>query len=264
MPTPCRTVVLDATRVSTANGGPWSHEEHEHPDVQVTVHLPAQGASIGAFESSTRIVPSHAPHKGGAASGVASVVFHFTPQMLAGVAEEILGNAQFELRRGDVCDPFIAHVADAALQEISSGFDDSLLLYQMAHLVAGRLLRSYAILPEGTRLVRTRLSARQLSTLREFIESRFDTARGVRQLAAVIGLSPQRFTAVLKASTGLTPHAYMTQLRMMRAGRLLQQGQLTLAEIAFTLGFASQSHFGSVFRRFFGVTPQQYRRRASL
>jgi AraC-like DNA-binding protein len=257
-------VVLDAARVSTATGGPWSHDEHEHPDIQVTVHLPAQGASMGAFESSTRIVPSHAPHKGGAPSGVASVVFHFTPQMLDGVAEEMLGEAHFELHRGDVCDPFIAQVAEAALQEISSCFDDSLLLDQIAHVVAGRLLRSYAILPEGKRLVRTRLTARQLNTLREFIESRFDTAGGVRKLAAVIGLGPQRFTAVLKASMGLTPHAYVTQLRMMRASRLLQQSGLTLAEIALTLGFASQSHFGSVFRRFFGVTPQQYRKRASL
>jgi AraC-like DNA-binding protein len=53
-------------------------------------------------------------------------------------------------------------------------------------------------------------------------------------------------------------------LRIIRAGRLLKQNQLTLSEIALTLGFAGQSHFGTVFRRYLGVTPQDYRRAAHM
>jgi AraC family transcriptional regulator len=86
----------------------------------------------------------------------------------------------------------------------------------------------------------------------------------VRQLGAVIGLGPQRVTALLKASTGLSPHAYVTHLRILSAGRLLRQNHLTLSEVALTLGFAGQSHFGTVFRRYLGMTPRHYRRAAQM
>jgi AraC family transcriptional regulator len=155
-------------------------------------------------------------------------------------------------------------LAEVALEEMAFGVSSSLLLDYITHVLAGRLIRAYVGLPEGHLRARTLLTARQLCTLREFIDSRLDGGTSVRQLGAVIGLGPQRLSALLKASTGLTPHAYVTHLRIVRAGRLLKQGQLTLSEIALTLGFAGQSHFGAVFRRYLGVTPQHYRKVAQM
>jgi AraC-like DNA-binding protein len=259
----CDTVDLETARLSVARGGMSSHEEHEHPEAQITVRLRAQDGYLSGFEPFTRIVPPYCPHKGGGLSGTASLLFHFTPQTLDRTAEEIYGISNFDLRGEKVRDPLILHLAEVALQEIEFGLSNSLLLDYIAHVLAGRLVRAYGGLPRSQRLGRTLLTARQLCRLREFIESRFDTPPTVREIAAVIGLGPQRFTAVLKASTGLTPHAYVTHLRIVSAGRLLKQNQLTLSEIALTLGFAGQSHFGSVFSRYFGVTPKHYRNRAS-
>jgi AraC family transcriptional regulator len=195
---------------------------------------------------------------------VSSVVFHFRPQILEAAADEIYGIPRFDFRGGEVQDPLIVHLAEAALGEMEFGAISSLLLDYITNVVAGRLIRAYAGLPEGQRRRRTLLTPRQLWTLREFVESRLDVGTSVRQLGAVIGLGPQRLTVLLKASTGLTPHAYVTHLRIIRAGRLLKQNQLTLSEIALTLGFVGQSHFGTVFRRYLGVTPQDYRRAAHM
>jgi AraC family transcriptional regulator len=187
-------------------------------------------------------------------------VFHFRPQILEAAADEIYGVPRFELRGGEVQDPVIVHLAEAALREMEFDASSALLLDYIATVLAGRLIRAYADLPQGQGRRRTLLTPRQLRTLREFMESRLDVGTSVRQLGAAIGLGPQRLTAQLKASTGLTPHAYVTHLRIMSASRLLRQNRLTLSEVALTLGFAGQSHFGTVFRRHLGVTPQRYRR----
>lgn len=256
----CQTVILKEASLSAARGGRWFHGEHAHPEAQVTVHLPAHGSRTGVFEPRTRIVPPYAPHTGGWTCGASSVVFHFTPQILEATADEIYGISSFDLRGGGAEDPLMVHLAEAALEEMAFGASSSLLLDYITHVVAGRLIRAYVGLPERHLRARTLLTARQLRTLREFIDSRLEVGTSVRELGAVIGLGPQRLSTLLKASTGLTPHAYVTHLRIVRAGRLLRQSQLTLPEIALMLGFAGQSHFGAVFRRYLGVTPQYYRK----
>lgn len=256
----CHTVTLNEASLSAARGGTWFHKEHEHAEAQVTVHLPAHGRGTNGFEPRIRIVPPHARNKGGCTSRVSSVVFHFTPEILAFTADEIYGTSKFDLRGGLVQDPLIAHLAEVALEEMAFGVSSSLLLDYLTHILAGRLIRAHVGL-SGCRLgTRSRLTGRQLATLREFVDSRLEAGTSVRQIGAVIGLGPQRLSALLKASTGLTPHGYVTHLRIVRAGMLLKQSQLTLSEIALTLGFAGQSHFGAAFRRYLGVTPKNYRK----
>lgn len=63
----------------------------------------------------------------------------------------------------------------------------------------------------------------------------------------------RRFTA----DTGMTPHAYLMNLRVDRARDLLQAG-LAPAQTALQTGFCDQSHFSNVFRRYIGVSPGAY------
>jgi AraC family transcriptional regulator len=64
---------------------------------------------------------------------------------------------------------------------------------------------------------------------------------------------------LFKQSTGLTPHQYVIQCRVERAKQLLLQGELTIADIAYRVGFANQSHLNRHFKRLFGVTPKAIR-----
>ena len=59
---------------------------------------------------------------------------------------------------------------------------------------------------------------------------------------------------------GMTPHKYVVQMRIERAYALLKQRKFSLLEIAQHCGFQDQSQFTTVFRRFAGVTPGQFRR----
>ena len=85
-----------------------------------------------------------------------------------------------------------------------------------------------------------------------------ETATSLKELAQEAGLSPFHFARMFRVATGLTPHAYLLDARVRRAKTLLL-GDEPLAQLAGTLGFASQSHFTATFRRRTGVTPHQYR-----
>ena len=65
--------------------------------------------------------------------------------------------------------------------------------------------------------------------------------------------------AQFRRSTGLPPHRYLLQRRVGRAKKLVSAGRLSLAEISYALGFPSQAHFTTTFRKLVGTTPGAYR-----
>ena len=73
------------------------------------------------------------------------------------------------------------------------------------------------------------------------------------------GLSPNYFLHAFKQSTGQTPHRYLTELRIARACELLQNPHRSIVDISLAVGFSSQSHLTTVFRRFMKTTPAAYR-----
>ena len=82
----------------------------------------------------------------------------------------------------------------------------------------------------------------------------------VSSAAEVLNMSPSQLTRRIKAITGISPAAYIMQIRMEEAKRLLAiYPPIPIANIVFLTGFADQPHFTRVFRQYFKVTPSQYR-----
>ncbi len=97
---------------------------------------------------------------------------------------------------------------------------------------------------------------------RDYLHANLERDISLEEVALACGVDRFRLTRAFKAAFGLAPHAYLIQLRLARARRLLAQGQ-TPAEVAVALGFADQSHLGRWFRRAYCLTPADYRRRCS-
>jgi AraC family transcriptional regulator len=79
---------------------------------------------------------------------------------------------------------------------------------------------------------------------------------GLVELAAIAALSPPPF----KISVGKSPHRFVTEKRVQRALELLRDDDHSIAEIAHSVGFSSQSHLTMNFRRATGLTPGRFRR----
>jgi AraC-like DNA-binding protein len=94
-------------------------------------------------------------------------------------------------------------------------------------------------------------------TARAYLEEHSDEDVSLDDLAAMAGLSPFHLVRTFRAATGLPPHAWLDQLRVRHARRLLREG-MPIAQVAATAGFADQSHLTRRFKRLVGVTPGQY------
>ena len=96
---------------------------------------------------------------------------------------------------------------------------------------------------------------------RVFAHIRENIARDltVSELAQTVGMSQYYFSKLFKMSTGTTPHQYVMRQRVERAQEQLRESRTALAEVATLVGFETQSHFTSVFRRLVGATPKHYR-----
>jgi AraC-like DNA-binding protein len=94
--------------------------------------------------------------------------------------------------------------------------------------------------------------------LRELIED--DPSANIRleTLAASLGSNCAHLSRAFTKAHGLPPHAYRLQLRLEKAKPKLLAGN-SAAQVALELGFNSQSHFITQFKRWTGVTPSHYR-----
>jgi AraC-like DNA-binding protein len=81
----------------------------------------------------------------------------------------------------------------------------------------------------------------------------------VERLAGLAGLSRAHFVRQFTRLAGTSPADYVFRARMARAARLLQASQLSIAEIARSLGFADPNYFAKAFRRAFEVSPTEFR-----
>ncbi|MBA3686685.1 MAG: helix-turn-helix transcriptional regulator [Planctomycetes bacterium] len=84
----------------------------------------------------------------------------------------------------------------------------------------------------------------------------------VAELAHAAGLSASRFHDRFVAEVGETPADWARRQRIVEAKRLLSLSAKPITALALALGFPSSQYFATVFRRYTGLTPRQYRERS--
>lgn len=101
----------------------------------------------------------------------------------------------------------------------------------------------------------------KVRTVRELMHDRHDQELTLADLSQEVGLTQFQLIAMFKRTTGLTPHAFLTQIRLNAAMKALESGT-PIAEVALSAGFYDQSALTRHFKRCFGVTPLQWIRAA--
>jgi AraC family transcriptional regulator len=111
---------------------------------------------------------------------------------------------------------------------------------------------------------RTGLLPWRLRRTIEYMDDNLGEPITLKDIAERAGLSRMHFAAQFKRATGLSPHAFLMMKRLEMAKAMLLDEELPIVQIAFSVGFRSQAHFTSVFRKATGTTPAHWRKQALL
>jgi AraC-like DNA-binding protein len=99
----------------------------------------------------------------------------------------------------------------------------------------------------------------RLKRVQQFVDDQLSEPLSLADLARCAGLSRMHFAAQFRAATGMRPHEYLVRRRIQRAQEILLTTGMPLVEVALSVGFQTQAHFTTVFRRFLGETPGRWR-----
>ena len=192
-----------------------------------------------------------------------NMLLHIPRAALDDLADEADAPLIAELHAPDgwlTSDPVVEGIQDcivSALEqpdETSRLFVDHIVLALHAHVA-----RTYGGMRETQRRRSGGLAPWQERRAKELVAANLGREVSLQQIAQDCGLSVSHFSRAFKASTGHTPHDWLQTCRVDRAKDLLQDPNLSLAQIAIVCGFADQSHFTRIFTRLAGNTPGSWR-----
>lgn len=104
----------------------------------------------------------------------------------------------------------------------------------------------------------------RLKRVVEHVDTHISEPISLAELAAAAGMSRMYFASQFKAATGMRPHDYVLRKRIEHAQRLLTTTSTPLVEIALAVGFQTQAHFTTIFKKIVGNTPLRWRREQQL
>lgn len=124
----------------------------------------------------------------------------------------------------------------------------------------------YHLLCELTRLPLTPKSSTQyyVEKAKTYIKESFYLIKSNEQVAAHIGLNATYLERIYKKATGITLWETVTACRLSAAEELLAQPHIPIQEIDNMIGFSNRQAFYLQFKKRYGMSPSEFRRRAVL
>jgi len=179
-------------------------------------------------------------------------IIYFEPATMARLLHEEFARP-VEIARPVARDPLLARSFTRLFACLTDRYPDSLCAEELLIRALMSLLRRHGV--AAPRLGGP--SPRVAGAIRR-LDSAPQQPVTLAELAAISGVSRFQLLRGFVRDMGVTPHAYLVQLRVRLARRLLAQRH-TPAQAALLAGFADQSHLTRAFVRQVGVTPGRYR-----
>ena len=104
------------------------------------------------------------------------------------------------------------------------------------------------------------VESRAMERVKHYIDANLEKPLPVDRLAEMSGFSRSHFSRLFAQSEGMPPAEYVLLRRLRQATRLLASGDYTVKEVSGVAGFADPNYFAKVFRRYFRVSPTEFRK----
>lgn len=206
------------------------------------------------------VIPAHVSHQASWDTQGSYIALVLEPSTFAGAVCEWVDPDRFELvPHFATPDPLVYQLGVTLKAELETdGLTSQLYAETVTHLLAVHLLQHYSAQKPTIKKHTGGLSKNQYRQVIEYINAHLDRPLSLAHLASLIGINPYYFSRLFKQSIGITPHQYIIYCRIERAKLLLRRRTLTIAQIAYNVGFANQGHLTYHFKRLVGVTPKKF------
>jgi AraC family transcriptional regulator len=269
-PTFEQVIHLQGSGISYACVNPSYFSEHSDPCLKIAV--PFEGTSHTAWQTASgqrkqqcirtghvSIIPANLPHEATLEGKLEMIHLSLETSFFEQIADDLTQKPIEIIENWAAQDPLIHQLGSALRHEFQLGSLRSLYLESVVQVISTHVIRNYSTTCPIVRAI-PGLSPQKLQQAIAYINDQLEREITLNELAEVVQMSQYRFARAFKQSTGQSPHQYLLHQRIERAQMLLRTTQLSIADISYKLGFASQSHFTATFRRFAGVTPAKYRK----
>ena len=170
------------------------------------------------------------------------------------------------LDRVGVRDPYLEHLFRDLLAAVEARADtgrlypDSLLVILSARLLGNHAARiGTRSFPTASLAPKGGLAAWRLRRVIDYMTEHLASDIGLAELIALTGLSRAQFFRAFRQSTGQSPYRYQVMLRLEQARTLLEESDLSVAQVAAAVGLREGPRFSAQFRDRFGVAPRLFR-----
>jgi len=260
--------VCDGTLVVTGRLEPGEHAELAREEIEIAIPGERALAEVtyqtadkqqhrrSLTDKHVSIIPAGQPHSVAWRRSADVTLIFLAPRFVADVAHRC-GMERFHLvEEYAALDPIVWHLGRELRGELRRrrALDPS-YLESVATVLARHVVSTYAwSTHEANGLPRYKLRHAI-----QFIRDNLDRDIGFHDIAAHLNMSPYHFSRMFKRSTGDSPHRYVVRCRVERAKELLVQTRWPITDVAFDVGYRSQSHFTTCFSRLVGISPAAFR-----
>jgi AraC-like DNA-binding protein len=181
------------------------------------------------------------------------------------VLVEIVSNHAATFTSRSAPAPSHAHLAHrrARRRLACDGLIDGLALEETALAIAEEVLAAgFAIHGGGPKppVDRDRSRRELVFDVQALLNRRLGRPLSLADISDAMDVSPYHLCRVFRELTGVPVHRYRDQLRLRASLEMIAERNLTLLDVALTLGYSSEAHFSDAFRRAFGMRPGAFRR----
>jgi two-component system, response regulator YesN len=111
------------------------------------------------------------------------------------------------------------------------------------------------------KMIRMNRGTKKSSSVSEaikYMENHYKEGISLDNISRYIGISPQHFSKIFKDETGINYVDWLADLRISMAKKLLNNGENTIKEICFLVGYNDPNYFSRIFKKITGISPLEY------
>ena len=102
---------------------------------------------------------------------------------------------------------------------------------------------------------------KEILLIKNYVQQHYSQDIDLNTISSLVNMCPSHMSNLFKKETGINFSSYLTEVRMDAAKHLLQNSDTLIYEIAEATGYSNSGYFGKVFKKYYGITPEEYKRK---